>query len=261
MLADPGRTPYDLRFRVLGFPVRVHPLFWLFTVLFNGDQLLRPPFGVEFLLAWVAVVFVSILVHELGHALLFRRYGAGSYVVLYAFGGLAIPTRPISGRGRRIMVALAGPGAGFVLCGLVYGSNLALGWGEIQNGLLVRFVYHQLVFVNLSWGLLNLLPVYPLDGGQVSRELCGMRLGGRGLRASLKISFGTALAAVAYSLFFALDMSEMGADLTRHLPYWVPRGTVYTAILFGLLAYTSYQMLQQSGRYDSYADDRVPWER
>jgi hypothetical protein len=53
----------------------------------------------------------------------------------------------------------------------------------------------------------------------------------------------------------------MGAGVLAQLPYWVPRGTVYTAILFGLLAYTSYQLLQQSPWTDTSLDDRVPWER
>ncbi len=264
MLADPGRTQYDLRFRVLGFPVRVHPWFWIITLLFNGDQLLR--IGAEYLLVWVAIVFVSILVHELGHALAFRRFGAESDIVLYAFGGLAIPTHTISGRGRRILVSLAGPGAGFVLCGLVYGSNLALEWGQsadgkMPNGIFTWFVYRQLLWVNLGWGLFNLLPVFPLDGGQVNRELCGMRWGVRGKRISLKVSFGIALTVVAYSLFCVLEREGGGAGVLKDMPWWIPRGTVYTAILFGLLAFSSYELLQQPDWTDDHWDDRPPWAR
>ena len=132
MLAEPDRTPYDLRFRFLGFPVRVHPWFWIATLLLNGDGLLR--LGPEYLLIWIVVVFVSILVHELGHALAFRRFGADADIVLYAFGGLAIPTNSIAGRGRRILVSLAGPIAGFVLFGIVYGTNQAFEWGQSLKG-------------------------------------------------------------------------------------------------------------------------------
>lgn len=258
MLVEPERTAYDLRFRLLGFPVRVHPWFWIVTILLNGDSLLK--IGPQFLLIWVAVVFVSILVHELGHALAFRRFGERAEIVLYAFGGLAIPQGVVSGRWRRIVVSLAGPFAGFILCGVVYGSNLAFGWAQ-GNGLEVAFLYIQLVFVNLYWGLLNLLPVFPLDGGQVSRELCTGRWGHRGTRVSLKISIATALLIVAYSIFCAIDVGQLGAGITLDFPWWVPRGSVYLAILFGLLAYESYQLLQRVEWTDTHWDDRVPWEK
>ena len=264
MLVEPDRTAYDLRFRFLAFPVRVHPFFWIGALLLGANTL---DLGPEYLAIWVAVVFVSILVHELGHALAFRRFGADAGIVLYAFGGLAIPTHEISGRWRRILVALAGPIAGFVLAGIVYGSNEALGWGQsddrrMPNGPVVWFLYRQLVWVNVVWGVFNLLPVYPLDGGHVSRELCGMRWGTRGRRVSLKISFAVALAVVAYSLVCAMDLRGGGPGLVKELPWWLPPGSFYTAILFGLLAYESYQLLQQRDWADEHwADDRVPWEK
>jgi stage IV sporulation protein FB len=244
VLAEPERTTYDLRFRLFGFPVRIHPFFWVGALLLGGDTALK--LGVEFLFIWVAVVFVSILVHEMGHALAFRVYGAGADIVLYAFGGLAIPTFAIPGRGRRIVIALAGPFAGFALCGAVYGSNVAFAWatdakGFETNGLPVWFLYKMLVAVNLYWGVFNLLPVFPLDGGQVSRELCGVAWGARGRRVSLQISFAVAALVAAYSL-----LCHFGdASLFAGLPWWFPLGSLWTAILFGLLAYESYQQLQQ----------------
>jgi stage IV sporulation protein FB len=259
VLAEPERTPYDLRFHLLRFPVRIHPWFWLGSVLLGSNHLEA---GLEYLAIWVAVVFVSILVHELGHALAFRWYGADSAVVLYAFGGLAIPSHNISGRWRRIAVALAGPFAGFALCGIVYGSNEALGWVLAARSPELASFYGMLVFVNLVWGIMNLLPVYPLDGGQVCRELCGMKWHPtRATRISLKISFGTALAVVGWSIFCAMDRSNMGAGVLAGLPWWVPQGTVYTAILFGILAYQSYQLLQRVEWTDTHWDDRLPWEK
>lgn len=259
MLAEPERTAYDLRFRLFGFPVRVHPWFWLLTILFNS-RLLNPPFGPEYLLLWVAVVFVSILIHELGHAVAFRRFGADAEIVLYAFGGLAISRTTVSGRWRRIVVALAGPFAGFILYGILYGTHAAFGWAR-TNGPYVAFLYLQLVWVNLYWGLLNLLPVFPLDGGQVSRELCLAKWGHRGTRVSLKVSLWTAVAVMAYSLWCEFDTGQFGARVTDDFPSWVPRGTIYMAILFGLLAYASYQLLQQIEWTDTHWDDRLPWEK
>ena len=61
------QTRFDLRFNIAGFPVRVHPLFWVIAILLGSgsDNLLMIP-------VWIVIVFVSILVHELGHAFAFR---------------------------------------------------------------------------------------------------------------------------------------------------------------------------------------------
>src|SRR2546422_735068 len=82
----PAHTRYDLHFSLAGIPVCVHPLFWLMTALFGASagDLIQ-------LLVWIAVVFVSILIHEMGHALMMRWYGQPSRVVLYLAGGLTIP--------------------------------------------------------------------------------------------------------------------------------------------------------------------------
>src|SRR5262245_16689597 len=80
----------------------------------------------------IFVVFVSILVHELGHALMMRRYGREAHIVLYLMGGLAIEGGGSSfgsfggfrSRGSRttteqVMISAAGPGAGYVLAGVM----------------------------------------------------------------------------------------------------------------------------------------------
>ncbi len=261
MLAEPDRTPYDLTFRLFGFPVRVHPLFWIGALLLGASTLQA---GVEFLAIWVAVVFVSILVHEMGHALAYRAFGCGSYIVLWIFGGLAIGSPDVRTRNQKILVSLAGPFAGFVLCGIVYGTHLATGWGSIKHGLLVWFLCDTLILVNLYWGILNLLPVYPLDGGQVSRELCQRRSPSRGLRLSFQISIAVAVAVAVYSVVCAIEArSAPPGFLAGVLPVWFPRGSFYTALLFGLLAYQSYQLMrfQGQGYYYEAPDDRLPWER
>jgi len=260
VLAEPDRTPYDLNFRLFGIPVRVHPLFWLGAALLGAPTLTA---GLGYLAIWIAVVFVSILVHELGHAFAFRRFGSRSHIVLWMFGGLAVPHAGIAGRWRRIVASLAGPAAGFVLCALVWGSARLTDW-PVTGGKPVVYLYVALFLVNLYWGVMNLLPVFPLDGGQVSRELCDAKWRGRGFAVALKISIGTAVAVAVYSLVCELEGRSGRAGLTSVLPWWVPRGSFFTAILFGLLAAQSYQILQQlrgGGFYSEAPDDRVPWER
>ncbi len=249
MFAEPDRTGFDLTFRLFGFPVRVHPLFWLAT-LFLGSSLFDPDHP-EFILAWVAIAFVSLLAHELGHALAFRFYGVGSHVILYGLGGLAVPWAHVSGRWQRVAVALAGPAAGFLLAAAVWGSNRVTPWAGAAP--LALFAYFSLLYVNVVWGLVNLLPVLPLDGGKVSHEVCVHVFRARGTRVALQISVGVAGAMAVYSLACMARLPGLEAAL-ESAPWWFPRGTLWTLALFGSLAYFSYEQLQQLRWTDSYWD-------
>ena len=146
----------SLRFTAWSFPVEVQPSFWIVAVLlgWQGDTLSAA--------AWVLVLLVSILIHELGHALAFRRYGHSPRIVLYALGGLTygsdVPLAPLE----RVAVSLAGPTAGF-LSGLVV-LALSMLVGEASAG--VESAIGMWLWVNLGWGMLNLLPIHPLDGSQ-----------------------------------------------------------------------------------------------
>src|SRR5512147_1097403 len=131
-------TRYDLRFSIAGIPVRVHPSFWLIALIFgaSGDVLLLP--------IWVLVVFVSILIHELGHALAFRRYGQRSRIVLHFAGGLTIP-EPVSWGStyanvgltpnQQIFISIAGLGAGFLFAALIIAVVQIIGGSVITSRL------------------------------------------------------------------------------------------------------------------------------
>ena len=244
---SPTPTRFDLNFSILDIPVRVHPLFWLLAIFLGSSG------GLVSIVIWVFVVFVSILVHEMGHALAFRRYGIGSHIVLHFMGGLAIPDSTSWGAGfaniaptprQQIVISLAGPMAGFLLAILVIfgvifsgGSiavNFLLGFIPIPQltglsigGDALRLFIIMMLWVNIFWGLINLLPVYPLDGGQVARNVIIQYDPIDGARKSLWLSAITG-AAIALAGFFFLN-------------------SVYMALLFGILAFQSYQSL--SPRY------------
>src|SRR5262249_2171168 len=85
LLLEPERTQFDLSWRMFGVRVRVHPMFWLISCLMGANLLNHPSGnGVGLLGIWVGCVFVSILVHEFGHVLMGRAFGADGQVVLYA---------------------------------------------------------------------------------------------------------------------------------------------------------------------------------
>ena len=119
--------------------------------------------------AWVAIVFVSILVHELGHALTARTMGAAVEIELNGVGGLTRWSVPASefGPGRRALVAAAGSAVGVIFGGLVW--LVASQFGPYSG--MTRFVISNLIFINVFWGLINWVPIRPLDGGHLLQAL------------------------------------------------------------------------------------------
>ena len=247
----PPPTRYDLRFTIAGIPVRVHPLFWVISLLFGFSTN-----NILYTLIWVLAIFVSVLVHELGHALAFRRYGQRSSIVLHFMGGLTVP-EPVSwGTGwanvalsprQEIFISLAGPFSGFLLATLliggviVSGGSITVSWllGFIPlpavtslpfGGLILTVLVAILVSVNVFWGLINLVPVYPLDGGNVARYALMQYDPYDGVRKSLQLSVIAGGVVALVALLFLRS--------------------IYMAFLFGFLAFQSYQSLQSRyGRF------------
>lgn len=246
-MLDPNPTAFDLRFRLFATPVRVHPTFWLFSAFFGWFYYQREGhFG--FLLLWIGCMFLSILVHEFGHILMARIFGRPGHIVLYSFGGLAIGEYELPRSGQRIAVAGAGPAAGLVLYGTVVAAQvfglprMPLAWFA-ENPMLTRMIVvgiEMLVFMNLLWSLLNLIPIFPLDGGQINRELFCIVWPADGFRRALIFSILLAAAGVAYSLMAWFKVRE-------GLPY-PPIDPLFAAILLGLLAFDNFSMLGQVGR-------------
>lgn len=245
MFIDHPPTPLDVVFRLWRFPVRVHPLHWLGLALIGLHW-----FDKDFLagLLWVACAFVSILWHELGHAIAMRHYGSPARIQLIAFGGLAIPTYPSPSPKRRLVIAAAGPTAGFLLYGIVWGSNQLVPWADAHP--YVGLVYGFLVFVNLFWSIVNLLPVWPLDGSQILREALMIGRARQPDRTTQQVSLVTALAVAAVGLIANFGPRSLKVELGEALPWWlliaIP-GPVLTIFLL-ILAYQSYEMMKRFRR-------------
>lgn len=173
MLFHVNETGYELRFEIFGVPVMVHPYFWLMALILFGNDVVRFfPTGNPLvnLVACLAVVFGSILVHELGHVAMMAWYRMPARVVLYGMGGYATPRGGGSafrrGMGDQILIALAGPVAQFILLGLIvlityereFPVNRVLSWDA---------VFYVATVCNLVWPIFNLLPILPLDGGRI----------------------------------------------------------------------------------------------
>jgi Zn-dependent protease len=247
MFAEPPRTQADLCFPLLGFPVRIQPFFWLVTILL-GRAFWSPP---EMALLWVAGVLLCILLHELGHAVVLRAYGFRPWIVLHGFGGLTIhdpgdtwARQP--GPWGQILISAAGPAAGFLLAAVIVAGGLAIGggfrvawWGPASFLQVIPFVmwpgewFKAMVFVNILlevsvlWGLLNLLPIFPLDGGQIAQQIFLLVAPRDAMRQSLILS-----------VLVAGTLAGLAAIRWNDL---------YLAVFFGYLAYSSYTMLRFYG--------------
>lgn len=249
MLVEPDRTQFDLNFRLFGTPVRVAPWFWIVSAIFGWQYV---DFGLPYLGLWVACTFVSILLHEFGHIWAGKAFGSDGEIVLFSFGGLAIGAADLRHRWQRIVVSLAGPGIQLALWAALWFAVRSMTREQIKampDQLRLSLII--LMDINLYWPLFNLLPIWPLDGGKVMRELCSA-FSASGVRNSLGIS----MAAAGFIAVHAL----LASNGKFQIPY-LPTST-FAAIFFALLAFESYQLLQQT-RFMHYEppDDRLPWER
>lgn len=147
-----------------------------------------------------AVAFVSLIAHELGHAFAVRKLGYGSsQIVLGGLGGVCKwygrPTR-----GDSIRIALAGPAASLALGALALAVYLPLK-PAVDTIMPLRVLLLAAVFLNILWGVFNLLPVFPMDGGRALRSALQFRYPPReALRRSLIVSgvVGVAVAVFAW---------------------------------------------------------------
>ncbi|CAN5833723.1 hypothetical protein BH23ACT5_BH23ACT5_04280 [soil metagenome] len=217
-----------IRFSILGIPVKIRPTFWLVAGFLGfgiGDTRL--------LVVWVVIVFLSVLAHELGHALTARRFGAEVDITLTTLGGLTAWRLPQGEMtpGRRAIVAAAGSAVGIVLGLAILGAYLAVG----SDGGTSAFVVTMIVWVNVGWGVLNWLPIRPLDGGHLVTSLLELAVPKRAERIADVIFMISSLAALAaavrFRLFFVMALAALMLwwEVSRHLSFTGtarPRGPV-----------------------------------
>lgn len=215
-------------FRLLDIPVKVHPSFLLIALALGWLNQLT---GWRLMAVWVLIVFVSVLVHEFGHALTARSFGASVEVELNGLGGLTrwgVPDGELP-PGRRALVSAAGSGAGFALGGLAW--VVAQLFGPFDSALVARGLT-LLIFVNFFWGILNWLPIRPLDGGHLLISLLAKiapRNADRVARIVFMITSGIALVlAIRFDLIFIailagwMLITEFGIGERRAAPTAIP---------------------------------------
>lgn len=201
-----------LRFTLFRFPVTVHWMFWVTCALIGGTLN-----NIPLLVTFAAAAFVSILIHELGHAFLMRHFRARASILLYALGGLTIPSGARFSRGADILISLAGPVVQVAVGFLVkrFSPTLTLHNYNSPGMILLQ----QFTYISIAWGVLNLLPIFPLDGGHVLNSI----LGPRRWRTTLMIGIGCCAVLIVWCLIW---------------------GMFYNALIVGMLAYGNINRLK-----------------
>ncbi|MDI1318742.1 MAG: site-2 protease family protein [bacterium] len=190
-------------FKFKGIAVHVH-WSWFFVAIYSVSIRVPNYASPAWALAEYLALFLVVLLHEFGHALACRQVGgAADQIVLWPLGGVAYvapPPRP----GATLWSITAGPLVNVVLLPVFYGLFYAAGAAGAfeQNPDLFRFL-RALIIMDVSLLVFNLLPIYPLDGGQILRSLLWYPLGrARSLLAATGIGFVGGLAIVGLAVWW-----------------------------------------------------------
>lgn len=192
----------SLYFSLFGIPIIISPISWVVLLLLGGGLGVSDGQELSQALIFVVAGMICLLVHELGHALVGRRLGSGQPIILISsLGGVTYTPRNVPGRLNFLLMVLAGPLAtllpaivGGLLLGLQIGAPLhglsyallsplgldlpdalqtslirALSTGELSTFVFIG--YSTLFLISVWWCLFNLLPIFPLDGGQALSRL------------------------------------------------------------------------------------------
>jgi Zn-dependent protease len=221
-----------LRFQIASIPVEVRPTHLLIAgylawISMPGMRAPEVATAVLALLGGMFVVFVSILVHELGHAAVARAYGYRPAIVIEWFGGHTTPNAP----GpipwlKDVLLTLAGPMFGLGLGVVALVGFLAVGGEWTSWGSQTMPLFHQVLLffaaANFLWALLNLMPVLPLDGGRISHAVLTRLFGRHG------VLFSQGLA-----LLICAGLVALGAR----------SGMILMAVFFGLWGFQALKLL------------------
>ncbi len=228
-----------IRFRLFGVSVSIHPSLW-FTLAMVGLMMVSGVSLLPGVVLFTVAGFLCLFVHEMGHALVSRALGGGQPEIFMAWlGGDCCNDRAVLTRWRGVVMTAAGPLASLllaILCilllslyvgGLDSGLYLTLNFlfGYVPSEYVALFPSYGLAFfkfiiqITVWWSLLNLLPIFPLDGGQIMHGLM------RSPHTMHVVS--VTVAAMSMTAFIAM-------------------GAWFLVLLMGFLCYFNFRCLQHS---------------
>lgn len=209
-----------ISFNIFGIPVRVEVWFWITLALLGnviGALSSNNPEAFLNVALFVLAGFVSVLIHELGHALMIKKYNLPTEVVLTTMGGYATYPPGRLDRKQSFLVTIAGPAVQ-----VVFGLLVLFGIKQqvIMPSLAVNTFVNYLIWISIIWAIFNCLPIFPLDGGQMLAAILGPRRA-RGLHITSMVTAGL------------LGLWALSA------------GSIFMTIFMGFFVYQNYQYYQQ----------------
>ncbi len=211
-----------MRFRIGPYPVIIKPSVLIIGVLVGMQFASAGAFGlaVAFGGTWTAAIVVAVLTHELGHAVMVRRYGGDPAITVWAFGGFTqwAEESPMPDR-RRFVVAAAGSALQLAIAFAVYGLGRAGLLGSTMAAVFDRspftfpndayllgglggFAVAVVVYVGMVWSLFNYLPIRGLDGYHMLATFLMQRMpANRAVPAVNRLSILVGLGAAAFFFF------------------------------------------------------------
>ena len=165
--------------KIAGISLYVHATFWLLLGWIAVSQFLEKRSLTHAIggVLFVTVLFSVVVLHELGHALMARRFGIRTRdITLLPIGGVARLERMPEDPKQELLVALAGPAVNVALAAVLFVLIvLVVGIDALHNIQLIggEFLIN-LLMVNVGLAVFNLLPAFPMDGGRVLRALLAM---------------------------------------------------------------------------------------
>ncbi len=155
-------------FTLFGVPVHVHWFFFVWPVLIVLGQN-RSALGI---VEFIVVVFLGVMVHEMGHAYVYRRYGSPARIELWGMGGLTFGQQ-LRTKGQQALVSVAGPLPPLLFIGIP--AYLAYRNGAFRYDPFWAQTLLDIWIVTLFWSVINMLPLLPLDGGRLVDTWFGRR--------------------------------------------------------------------------------------
>lgn len=236
----------SLCFTLFGIPIVISPFSWLILAILGGGLDMNSAVELGGILIFVAIGMLTLIVHELGHALVGRALGGEAHAIVIQGLGAATYSRPPAGKWPYFLMVLAGPLATLlpalvagVLLGLQICGNPAVGIAmaftvplgiPMPDQVLLALqetdffpspfaweLYMTTITVSVWWCLFNLLPILPMDGGHLLNTLCTKR----------RIVCGVGIALSVLIAIWALS-----------------GGRVFMLMLFSYFAYINFKILK-----------------
>lgn len=276
---------FDIRMRLFGIGLRITPGFWFMNALWAliiyfyipGLRQVAPIY--VYILIWLAVMFVSVLVHEMGHAVSARLFGEPTDMVLSGGGGGTVADYPDLSVWKRIFVIAMGPIAGFAFVALiVFFDPFTSNWNDLMD----MFEWHGmklqwciidkidpllrinrptiyvlslwlLLGVNLFLNIFQLFPIIPTDGGMIFKEICCLISPSQGLKVAFGVSVVVALGFTFLYLIIVL-MKYNVLPTWFHYPFIFPELSLITFGMMAFRCFGAYRELAIRERHALYRD-------